>query len=170
VSEAVAEREPLEERDHDCLLLDGQRGEARRGTIGGTERGGQRFHRHPPVAPRGEGKGEESRGEVAPRPRGEGAGRPESGGVEVAEPPEREALEVRVGRLIARRVERLGLVVAVDGTAAAEAQRRRYVRVGTKHVEGLAHDLIGRDGGLSRFGIVSLGYRIAALPPAPAST
>jgi hypothetical protein len=145
VREAVAERHLLEERDDDRFLLCGQRGEARRVAIGGTERADQRFQGHSRIARMPEGIAEESRQIVAPRLR-----------VEIPKPPEREALDVGVGRLIARRVERLGLVVAVHCASATEAQRRGRVRVGAKHLEGLAHDLVGRDGEPLRFGIVRL--------------
>jgi len=69
--------------------------------------------------------------------------------VEVAKPPEGKPLDVRVGRLIARGVEGVGLVVAVDSVATAEGQRRHGLRVGAKRPEGAPHDLVAGHGDTS---------------------
>ena len=138
MSGAVAEREYLEKGYDDRFLLGGQRPEAGWIPIRRPQRTDQRFHGHRRIVRTPKGVMDESREIVPPRLC-----------VEVAEPPESEPLDVRVGRLIARRVEGVGLVVAVDSVATAEAQRRHGLRVDAKRLEGAPYDLVACHGDTS---------------------
>jgi len=138
VTGTVAERERLEKGDDDRFLFGGQGREAGRIPIRRPQRTDQRLHSHRRIVRTPEGVTDESREIVPPRLC-----------VEVAEPPEGESLDVRVSRVIARGVEGLGVVVAVDCIATAEGQRRHGFRIGAKRLEGAPHDLVGRDGDTS---------------------
>jgi hypothetical protein len=56
-------------------------------------------------------------------------------GVEIAETPEGESLEVRIGRLVLGRIERYRLVVTVHRVASAKREGRRDCSVGSEHFE-----------------------------------
>ena len=138
MSGAVAEREYLEKGYDDRFLLGGQRYEAGRIPIRRPQRMDQRFHGDRGVVRTPKGVMDESREIVPPRLC-----------VEVAEPPESEPLDVRVGRLIAGGVEGLGLVVAVDGVATAKGQWRHGFHVCATCLEGAPDDLVACHGDTS---------------------
>src|SRR5262245_16645643 len=123
----IAERDLLEKQPHDPFLLVGQRRQSWRVSIGRTQRPDQRLSHHGGVVRMSERVGDQSREIVSPR-----------ASVEVAETPESETFEVRIGRFVLHRIERDGLLIAVHGITSAERKRRRVLYLRAEDFERAA--------------------------------
>ena len=140
VRDRIAQGGLLEKRSHDVLLVGAERRQPRRVSVGRTQRSHQRLGHHRGIVRTSERIVDQSGQIVAPRT-----------GVEIAETPEGESFEVRIGRLVLCGIERHRLVVAVHGVASAKREGRRDRDVGSEHLEragdnrGCAHATWSKD-------------------------
>ena len=125
--ERIAQGGLLEERSHDVFLVGVECRQPRRVSVGRTQRSHQCLGDHRRIVRTSERVVDQSGQIVAPRT-----------GVEIAEPPEGESFEVRIGRLVLGGIERHRQVVAVHGVPSAKREGRRGRGVGSEHLERAA--------------------------------